>query len=94
MRSVKYQINAARFPLHRDLAGFDFACSKVDKALVKQQASLAFTDTAQNTVLIGGRGAGKTHLATAIAVVGVASKGKRVRFYFTVNFVNMLEKER
>ncbi len=94
MRSVRHQMNAAKFPLHRDLAGFDFACSKVDQALVKQLATLAFTDTAQNAVLIGAPGTGKTHLATAIAAAGIASKGKRVRFYSTVDLVNVLEKEK
>ena len=44
MRSVKHQMSAAKFPLHRDLAGFDFASSKVDQPLVKQLATLAFTD--------------------------------------------------
>lgn len=33
--------------------------------------TLTFTDTAQNAVLIGGPGTGKTHLATAIAVNGI-----------------------
>jgi hypothetical protein len=30
MRSVRYQMHTARFPIHRDLAGFDFEQSKVD----------------------------------------------------------------
>ena len=50
MRSVSHQMNAAKFPVHRDLAGFDFASSKVDQPLVKQLATLAFTETAQNAV--------------------------------------------
>ena len=55
---------------------------------------MIFADTAQNVVLIGGPGTGKTHLATAIAVSGIAAKGKRVRFYSTVDLVNVLEREK
>ena len=94
MRSVNHQMNAAKFPVHRDLAGFDFDVSPVDRHLVKQLATLAFTDTAQNAVFIGGPGTGKTHLATAIAVSGIALQGKRVRFYSTVDLVNVLEREK
>jgi DNA replication protein DnaC len=92
--SVRHQMKAAKFPLHRDLAGFDFEASKVDHTLVKKLSTLEFTDTAQNAVLIGGPGTGKTHLATAIGVAGIAAKGKRVRFYSTVDWVNELEKEK
>lgn len=94
MRSVRHQLTAAKFPVHRDLAGFDFKSSKVDERLVRQLATLTFTDTAQNAVLIGGPGTGKTHLATAIAVNGIALNGKRVRFYSTVDLVNILEQEK
>ena len=61
--SVRHQMKAAKFPLHRDLAGFDFEASKVDKKLVGQLSTLDFTDTAQNAVLIGGPGTGKTTAA-------------------------------
>ena len=94
MRSVSHQMFAAKFPLHRDLAGFDFTSSGVGQPLVRQLATLAFTDTAQNVVLIGGPGTVKTHLATAMAVSGIATKGKRVRFYSTVDLVNVLEREK
>ena len=63
MRSVSHPMNTAKFPVHRDLAGFDFESSKADQQLIKQLAALSFTDTAQNAVLIGGPGTGKTHLA-------------------------------
>ena len=81
MRSVKHQMNAARFPMHRDMAGFDFEAARVDQQLVRQLATLAFAESAQNAVFIGGPGTGKTHLATAIGVAGIAQHGKRVRFY-------------
>jgi DNA replication protein DnaC len=92
--SVRHQMKAAKFPLHRDLAGFDFEGTRVDKKLVNQLGTLGFTDTAQNAVFIGGPGTGKTHLATALGVAGITAKGKRVRFYSTVDLVNELEREK
>ena len=94
MAAVRHQMKAAKFPLHRDLAGFDFEACKVEQKLVKQLSTLEFTDTAQNAVFIGGPGTGKTHLATAIGVAGIVAKGKRVRFYSTVDLVNELEREK
>ena len=94
MRSVSHQMKAARFPVHRDLAGFDFEVSPVDRKLVTTLATTAFTDDAHNVVLVGGPGTGKTHLATAIGVAGVTRQGKRVRFYSTVDLVNALEHEK
>jgi DNA replication protein DnaC len=94
MRSVSYQMSAARFPAHRDLAGFDFDASKVDRALIDQLADLSFTEAAHNAVFIGGPGTGKTHLCTALGVAGITRHGKRVRFYSTVDLVNALEREK
>ena len=34
VRSVAYQIKAARFPAYKDLSGFDFASNKINEALV------------------------------------------------------------
>jgi len=93
-RSVSHQMAAARFPVHRDLAGFDFEVSPVDRKLVTQLASCEFTAAAHNAVLVGGPGTGKSHLATAIGVAGITEHGKRVRFYSTVDLVNALEREK
>lgn len=94
MRSIAHQTKVARFPVHRDLAGFDFEASTVDKALILKLADLSFTQKAQNVVLIGGPGTGKTHLATALGISGLTHHGKRVRFYSTIDLVNALEQEK
>ena len=94
MRSVSHQMKAARFPVHRDLAGFDFEVSPVDRKLIHSLAEMTFTDAAHNAVLVGGPGTGKTHLATAIGVAGITRHGRRVRFYSTVDLVNALEQEK
>ena len=94
MRSMRYQIQAAKFPVHRDLAGFDFDHAKVDRSLIMELADLSFTDAAHNVVLIGGTGTGKSHLATALGVSGITKHSKRVRFYSTVDLVNLLEQEK
>jgi len=94
MRSVRYQMHVARFPIHRDLAGFDFEQSKVDRRQITGFATTEFTGKAENIVLIGGTGTGKTHLATALGVEAIVRHGKRVRFYSTVDLVNSLEQEK
>lgn len=93
-RSIRYQMHSARFPIHRDLAGFDFEQSRVDKPFVDELATMAFTEQAHNVVFIGGTGTGKTHLATALGVAGITRQSKRVRFYSTVDLVNLLEQEK
>ena len=94
IRSIAYQMRAAKFPIHRDLAGFDFKQSKVERAQIDTLATLDFSDRAENIVLIGGTGTGKTHLATALGVAAITERGKRVRFYSTVDLVNTLEQEK
>ncbi len=94
VRSVSYQMRVARFPAHRDLAGFDFTQARVDATLVRRLHTLEFLDTAHNVVLIGGPGTGKTHLATALGIEAIQQQGKRVRFFTTVELVNALEQEK
>ena len=81
VRSTAYQLKAARFPNYRDLAGFDFASSEVNEALVRQLHRCEFLEDAHNVVLVGGPGTGKTHLATAIGVQAIEHYRKRVRFF-------------
>jgi DNA replication protein DnaC len=93
VRSLRYQFKAARFPVHRDLTGIDWAETPLLQGKIQQLASAAFMQTAHNLILVGGTGTGKSHFATALGVAAV-HHGKRVRFYNAVDLVNQLEKEK
>lgn len=93
LKSLRYQLKAARFPIHRDLLGIDWTETSLSQAAVEQLASAAFMETAHNLILVGGTGTGKTHLATAIGVAAI-HQGKRVRFFNAVDLVNHLEREK
>jgi len=103
VRSIAYQIKAARFPAYKDLAGFDFASSEANEAMVRQLHRGEFIDGADNVVLIGGPGTGKSHIATALGVHAVEYHRKKVRLLppfgrclrpATVDLVNALEQEK
>lgn len=94
VRSTSYQLKSARFPAYRDLNGFDFASSESNEALMQQLHRCDFLNNANNIVLVGGPGTGKTHIATAIGVQAIEHHHKRVRFFSTVELVNALEQEK
>jgi DNA replication protein DnaC len=54
VRSMAYQLKAARFPAYRELAGFDFASSEVNEALVRRLHRCDFIEPIDNIVLVGG----------------------------------------
>lgn len=93
VRTLRYQLRAARFPMHRDLASFDFAESPLSAPHIHQLATASFTATAHNLIFVGGTGTGKTHLAIALGVAVVQAR-QRVRFYNAVDLVNQLEQEK
>ena len=92
-RSLRYQLKAARFPIHRDLTGFDWSETPLDAARIQQLAKGHYLETAHNLILVGATGTGKTHLAVALGVAAI-HHGKRIRFYNAVDLVNLLEREK
>ena len=93
VRSLRYQMKAARFPIHRDLTGIDWAETPLPQTQIEQLATATFMASAHNLILVGGTGTGKTHLATALGVAAI-HQGKRVRFFNAVDLVNQLEREK
>ena len=93
LKSLRYQLKSARFPIHRDLTGIDWTETPLSQAAVEQLASAAFMDVAHNLILVGGTGTGKSHFATVIGVAAI-HQGKRVRFFNAVDLVNQLEREK
>lgn len=92
-RSLRYQLNAAKFPIHRDLVSFDWSETPLAQHQIEQLASAGFMADAHNLILVGGTGTGKTHLATALGVAAI-HQGKRIRFFNAVDLVNRLEQEK
>ena len=84
------RIQGARFPVHKELADFDFSCiSSLSKQRVLDLARGAYIDKTEPIILVGNPGLGKSHVATGLALAA-CRQGHRVRFYTTAALVNEL----
>ena len=91
-RSIRYQITIAKLPLAKDIDDFAFDGAPINQTLARDLAGGGFLAHQRNVVLVGGTGAGKTHLAIAIARACIRD-GARGRFFNVVDLVNRLEAE-
>ena len=94
VRSIAYHMKAARFPACKDFSSFDFAANEINEATVRQLYRCEFLDDAQNAVLIGGPGTGEMHIASALCVQVVEHYRRKVRFFSTIELVNVLGLEK
>lgn len=79
-RSRELLTRMACFPGIKTTEDYDFSFNPgVPKALVQELGSLAFVERAENVVLIGPSGIGKTHLAIALGYKA-AQAGVKTRF--------------
>jgi len=71
-RGVEARIKQARFPWMKNLEQFDFDFQpSLDRKVMRELAGLSFVERAQNVVLLGPPGVGKTHLAIALGMKAV-----------------------
>lgn len=83
-------IKAARFPLLKELADFDFSCvPSLNKQRVLDLARGEYLAKAEPILLVGNPGLGKTHVAVSLALAA-CRQGQRVRFYTAAGLVNDL----
>ena len=83
-------IKAARFPLLKELADFDFSCvPSLNKQQVLDLARGSYLPKAEPILLVGNPGLGKTHVAISLAIAA-CRQGQRVRFYTAAGLVNDL----
>jgi DNA replication protein DnaC len=84
------RIKAARFPVLKELADFDFSCvSSLHKLQVLDLARGSYIQKAESILMVGNPGLGKSHLATGLALAA-CRQGYKVRFYNAAGLVNEL----
>lgn len=93
VRSTRYRLGLAKFPVDKDLDQFVFEKSPVNETQVRTLYAGGFMTDHTNVIMVGGTGSGKTHLAIAIARQSVRN-GKKARFFNVVDLVNQLEQEK
>jgi len=92
--AVRQRLRDARFPETKTLDQFDFdAAEGVDAAQVTELARGGWLERAENVLLAGPIGTGKTHLAIALGIEA-ARQRRRVAFARAADLVRMLVEAR
>jgi DNA replication protein DnaC len=91
-RTVKLNLQFARFPYHKRLEDFDYeAQPAVDRRLIDELATCRFLHDGRSIVFLGPPGVGKTHLAIALGLL-TAEAGHRVYFTTAIEMTRRLSK--
>jgi len=80
-RAIERKLKGANFPKIKTIDSFDFTkLPKLDKQKILNFSNCDFIEKAENIIMLGNAGTGKTHLAIAL---GVAACQKNISVYFT-----------
>lgn len=67
--STETRVRLAGFPVRKTLEEFDFEFQpSIDPTLIRELAAMRFVHNAENVILVGPAGVGKTHLAIALGM--------------------------
>ncbi len=92
--AIRERMRDAHFPELKTLDQFDFAASDgVDAAQIAELARGGWLERAENVILAGPIGTGKTHLATALGIEAVRQR-RRVAFTRAADLVRVLVEAR
>ena len=93
-KGTETRLAQARLPWVKTLEQFDFAFQpSIERKVVRELATLGFVDRAENVVVLGPPGVGKTHLAIALAVKA-AHAGHRILFLTLEQLMSKLNRAR
>lgn len=89
-RNTSMRVAMAHFPFVKPLESFEFKFQpSIDAKIVRELATCRFIANAENVLLLGPPGVGKTHLAVALAVKACGA-GYRTLFAPAASLVTML----
>ena len=91
-KGAEARLAQARLPWLKTLEQFDFSFQpSIDRKVVRELSTLGFVERAENVVLLGPPGVGKTHLAIGLAIKA-AQVGHRVLFLTLEQLMNKLKR--
>ena len=92
LKSTEIRLKQARFPALKTLEVFDFTFQpSIDRKVVRELSGLAFIERAENVVILGPPGVGKTHLAISLGVKACEA-GHRVLFLTMEELLSRLKR--
>jgi DNA replication protein DnaC len=93
-KGVESRLKMARFPWVKSIEQFDFSFQpSIDRKVIRELSGLGFVDRAENVIILGPPGVGKTHMAIALGVKAV-EEGHKVFFLTLESLITRLIRAR